>query len=134
MPLDPALRLGERSGDEPESVDPALAAAGDEARSLQHSEVLRHGGQRHRERAGEVADGALRAGEPREDGPPRGVREGSERRVQRRTINHMVNYYPRAGRVSRGVSGPAAAGPGRPPTLDILGPMRGHGSTELSLS
>src|SRR5262249_16731314 len=56
-----------------------VAPARDEARTLEHLEMLRDGRPAHRERFGELADGAIPARETREDGAPSRIGESSER-------------------------------------------------------
>jgi hypothetical protein len=56
--------------------------------------MLGHGGKRHVEPRGELADRGIPGREPRENRAPGGIRERGERRVQRGSmVNHVVYYY-----------------------------------------
>ena len=62
----------------------------DQAGPLEHLEVLGDGGERHVERAGEVADRPLALGEHVEHPPPRLAGERVEHLVERDVLNHVV--------------------------------------------
>src|ERR1700756_3191525 len=55
-----------------------VAAAGDEAGALEHLEVLRDGGEAHRERLGELGNRGYARREARQDGPARRIGERGE--------------------------------------------------------
>ena len=73
---------------------PTHLHGGDELGLLEDSDVLLHPRQRHAERSGELADRRTAAPEALEDHPSGGVREGGERAVDRRILNHRVQYRP----------------------------------------
>lgn len=62
---------------------------------LENIEMLHDGGQRNRERLGDLADGdSILLGEPRQNGPAGRVGQSREGRVQclMPIVNHMVMY------------------------------------------
>ena len=90
---DPRRSFLERTGHETEDVAPPLAAAFEESRALEHSQVSRDGGKRDVHRFGEYARRRGVAREPGEKRAARGIGECGKRGVERRLviINHMVN-------------------------------------------
>src|SRR5262245_17209983 len=77
--LRPLGDLLERARLDPAGPPLGLAALGDEARALQHAQVLGDAGQAHVERLRQLRDRALALGQARQDGPPGGIGEGGER-------------------------------------------------------
>src|SRR5688572_299444 len=82
VPLRPRGDLLQRSRLEPGWPPLPLATPGDEPRSLQHLQVLRDGRQAHLERFRQLRHRGLPRRQPRQDRPPRGIREGREGAVQ----------------------------------------------------
>ncbi len=84
------------SGDETAAAEPTLSRAGEEPGGFKHSQVLRDGGERDIEGAGQLGDRRLSLREPGENCSPRGIRQSGERCIERpfRIVNHMVNYRP----------------------------------------
>lgn len=64
----------------------------DEARVLEHAQMLGNGGQGHAEGPGQLADGTFALRETREDGAACGIGERAKRGIERRLqiLNHMV--------------------------------------------
>jgi hypothetical protein len=77
-------------------VDPAVDLAPEQTGGLEDSQVLGDGRERDVEGRGEFGDRGFAAGQPREDGAARGIREGPEGGVEgsvgggRRIVNHTV--------------------------------------------
>jgi hypothetical protein len=77
-------------------VDAAVDFAVEQAGGFKDAQVLGDRGQRDVEGRGKFGDGSFAAGQPREDGAPRGIGKGPERRIERsvvagdRIVNHMV--------------------------------------------
>jgi hypothetical protein len=83
----------DRAGQEAAAPDAPFLLPDEQPGPLEDRQVLGNGGQRHRERPRQFADRGIRSREPREDRPPRRVRQSRERRVERRRIvNHTVKY------------------------------------------
>src|SRR3954468_20368399 len=80
--LEPLRHVLQRPRLEPARTPLRRAAARDQACPLEHLQVLRHGGQAHREGLGQLRHGRLTAREAREDLPPRRVCQGGERAVE----------------------------------------------------
>jgi len=72
----------ERSRVEVDGPPLGVARAGHQAGVLEHLDVLRHGLLGDREGFGELVDGGVAAGEPRDDSPADGIAEGQERAVE----------------------------------------------------
>src|SRR5919108_2712140 len=68
--VEPPVRFAQRLRIQADVVYPPIDATRYEARVFEHFHVLRHGVERHVVGVGELADGALAAGEPREDVAP----------------------------------------------------------------
>jgi hypothetical protein len=68
-----------------------IALAHDEPGAFEHVDVARHRGQREIEGRGQLADGRVTLGEPREDGAARGVGEGREHGIER-FLGHRILY------------------------------------------
>src|SRR5437588_386865 len=111
VPLGPLGDLLQRARLEPGGPPLALPAPRDQPGSLEHLQVLRDRRHGHLERLGQLGDGGLSGREPREDGPPRGIREGRERSVQLVCRHHhstpwlynrRVNYRAASPRVKPG--------------------------------
>src|SRR5207237_9772148 len=78
VPIEPRLRLAERTRADRALVHAPIDRPHHEARALEDANVLRHGGKRHRKRLREIADARRPAREPREDGASRAIRERVE--------------------------------------------------------
>jgi len=92
-----------RGGLELTAHDPPALGARDEARIVQHIQMLHHGGQRHRKRLRQFADRqAFIVGEPHQKRPPGGVGKRCKRAVQRGILilNHVVKFKQRSFRLS----------------------------------
>src|SRR6266849_652211 len=76
--LDPLGDVLERSRLQPAGPPLRLAAALDQARALEHLEVLGHGGQTDVEGLGQFQDRGFPRGEARKDRAARGIGEGGE--------------------------------------------------------
>ena len=73
------------------AADPALPLAGDQARALEHRQMLRDRRQRHLVGRGQVADRAIAIGQGDEDLPPGRVGQGGEGLIETRgMLNHAV--------------------------------------------
>src|SRR5471030_393303 len=90
--LDPVRDLLERLRREPAGTPLRLAAAGDEARALQHLEVLGDGRLAHVERPGQLSDVGLARREACQDRPPGGIGEGGKGSAQR-VRSHDVSVH-----------------------------------------
>src|SRR6266540_202481 len=108
VPLGPLGDLLEWPRLEPGGPPLPLPASCDEPRPLQHLQVLRDRRQAHLERLRQLGDGSLPRRQPREDRPPRGIREGPEGAVQPfgglqhsplHVYNQKVKYPSRPARV-----------------------------------
>ncbi len=108
----PAADRIEGRGVELTALDAAVFDGGDQAGRLEHTQMLEDRRHRHVERLGELGDRRLAPGQPGQDGAPRRVGQRAEHRVQMSVAihNHLVKYYQRRRRVSRGVQGPGAGG------------------------
>ena len=88
----PGVGRRERSGLQTAKVraseDPSL----DEARGLEHFDVLRSSRERHLERRAELADGQFAGGESAQHGASRRIGQGVKHAIERRChiFNHMV--------------------------------------------
>src|SRR5712691_1181219 len=82
VPLGPLGDLLERPRLEPGGPPLPLPAPRDQPRPLEHLQVLRDRRQAHLERFRQLGDGGLPRRQPREDRPPRGIRERRERPVE----------------------------------------------------
>jgi ABC-type oligopeptide transport system ATPase subunit len=80
--LEPRVGLGERLGFELARPALRVAAARDQARALEHLEVLGDRGLAHRKRLGELVHARFTGREPREDGAARRISERGEGGVQ----------------------------------------------------
>src|SRR5829696_439087 len=80
--LDPVRRVFQRARLQPRRAPLRFAAARNQAGALQYLQVLRHGGSADVERLCQFGDGSFAQGEPCEDGAPRRVGEGRERRAK----------------------------------------------------
>jgi len=88
---DPLERAAHRRGVERRPAHTPFLFHRREPCALEHADVLRDGGERHREARGELADGAIAGGEAREDVAAGGVGEGGEGGVEGAgRVNHMV--------------------------------------------
>jgi hypothetical protein len=88
---DPLEGAAHRHGIERGATHAPFLLHGREPRALEHADVFRDGGERHREARGELADGAVAGGESREDVAAGGVGEGGEGGVEGAgRVNHMV--------------------------------------------
>src|SRR6266545_2953197 len=105
VPLGPVGDLLEWPSLEPGGPPLPLPAPRDEPRPLEHFQVLRDRRQAHLERLRQLGDGGLPRRQPREDRPPRGIRESRERAIQpighhsHGTLllnNRSVKYRPHA--------------------------------------
>jgi hypothetical protein len=74
----PARRLPQRFGREPDVVHAPLDEAPGEPGRLEHAQVLGNRRQGHVERLGQLAHGGVAAGEPLEHRAPRRVAQGRE--------------------------------------------------------
>jgi hypothetical protein len=83
IPFDPPRGAAQRIGREAAPPHAPVAADRGEPRALEHAQVLGHGGQRHRERVREIADGGIAGGEPRQNRAPRRIRQRGKRPVER---------------------------------------------------
>jgi len=89
--LDPRRCLAHWRGDERRPPNAAFTAHARQAGALEHTNVLRDRGKRHREARREVADRALARRKPSDDRPARRVRERCKRTIETAgLINHMV--------------------------------------------
>jgi hypothetical protein len=68
---------------------PTIDPAPDEARSLEHADMLRHGGEGDRERSRDVGDTGLTACQPTDD---RATNVASEGRVDIAQIRSIFNH------------------------------------------
>lgn len=82
------------------AMDAAVDMTNDESRAFEHLEVSRNGGERHRERLGELADGRRAAGEAGEDPSAGGVTEGAKNEVEAR-FDRRAPRAPMLGRRGR---------------------------------
>jgi len=86
---DPVGGLRQRRRLERAASHASLLARPEKAGPLEGFDVLQKRGERHRERVGQVGYGGLASREPGQDGPPGGVGEGGEGRVESlHTLNH----------------------------------------------
>src|SRR6266516_2968804 len=101
IPLDPLRDIPERTSLEPGGPPLPLPAPGDQPGPLEDLQVLGDRRQAHLERRRQLGHRGLPSREPREDRPPRGIRQRRERPVQlvrRRSHstsplnNHSVKY------------------------------------------
>lgn len=69
---------------QPAEVDTPLAAASQQPRAFQNAYMPGDRRQRDAVRRGEFADRRFAAREPVQNGPPRGIGQGAERRIERR--------------------------------------------------
>jgi hypothetical protein len=76
--FEPGVDALERLELDPAGAPLRLAAAHNEARALQHLEMLGDGGKAHVERPGQLGDVGFAQGEPRQYGAPRRVGKGCE--------------------------------------------------------
>lgn len=84
------MGLAQRRREEPAAPLAPLQAALDQARALEHTEMLRDGGQGDVERRREFERGRLAQREPRQDAAPRGVGQRAEHGIEcRRTGGHQ---------------------------------------------
>jgi len=91
--VQPVHRLLHRLGCQPTRHGATGLFARDQARIRQHIEMLHDRWQRHRKRVRQLADrDALPAAEPRQERPPRRIRERRKGAVQSliTILNHMV--------------------------------------------
>jgi hypothetical protein len=94
--LNPGGGVLHRSWSKAAAVDAAVDFAVEQAGGFKDAQVLGDRGQRDVEGRGKFGDGSFAAGQPREDGAPRGIGKGPERRIERsvvagdRIVNHMV--------------------------------------------
>ena len=74
-------------------MHPAVHAAPQQSRGLEHPQVLRNRGQRHAERFGQLAYGRSLARQLLQNRAARGMRERGEHRIEPgvRIVNHVVN-------------------------------------------
>src|SRR4051812_11378034 len=77
--LEPLGRVAQRRAAQPGRAQLGRPPAFDQARPLEHAQVLRHGLERYRERRGELVHGRLAFDEPGEDRAAGRVGEGGER-------------------------------------------------------
>lgn len=78
---EPRVGVAHRRRDEPHPADATLTPPLDEARALR--------GERHRERARDLADGRLAQGEAGDDRAARRVGEGAEDGVERPAVGYL---------------------------------------------
>lgn len=92
--LEPLHGAAHWLGFEPAIDRATLLLAHHQTGIAQDVDVLQHAGQRHREGAGQLADGQLPAlRQALDDVPPRGVGQRQERRIEIGFIlNHLVIY------------------------------------------
>jgi hypothetical protein len=91
--LNPLRRTFHRPGAQPAAVHPSVFPALNEFRAFKHTQVFRHGRERHFVRRGEIANGRFSLREPCEDAAPRGIGKRGKRAIERWfTVNHMVKY------------------------------------------
>src|SRR5580765_7554834 len=64
-----------------------------EVRRLQHTQVVRYGGKRHRELLGDLPGGPVLLSQQLEDPAPRGVSEGTKKGIVHRKIFIQVSKY-----------------------------------------
>src|SRR5579863_1836108 len=76
--LQPVCRMLERMRFEPPWAELRITTATDQPSALEHFQVLRHGGEAHVERPGQLVDRSFAGNEAREDGAARGIRECGE--------------------------------------------------------
>jgi hypothetical protein len=81
--IEPIHRSSQRLALKAATHDAAGLAPLDQPGILEDAEVLHESGQRHRERIGEFADGALPAAQSCEHCAPRRIREGTEDDAER---------------------------------------------------
>ena len=95
--LHPRRRVAHRRGDERRAPDAPLAPHARQSGAFEDPDMLRHGGQRHREPRRQITDGALAGGEAGDDRPAGGVGQRGKGAVERRglIVNHMVYYCRR---------------------------------------
>jgi len=104
VPLDPVARPLQRSSPQPCATYAPISLHGGELCLLQHTDMLRHGGQRHVEARCQLADGTVAGGELRQDRTPRGISQRGEGPVECVLIvNHMVYYCTSMPGLSRAV-------------------------------
>jgi len=105
MLVQPARRGLQRAWHEHHPVRATLDASSQEARGLEHAQVLRDSGQRHVERFRQLSHGGRRPRQPFEDRATRRIREGRKGRVQRGRlfVNHLVKLLGSHVKVKRGV-------------------------------
>lgn len=90
---EPEVQHVEGAGSQAHGPDATVLLGRDQARVLQHPQVLHEGWQRHRERRRELGDDGGGLGQPFHDGPTRRIRERAEDRVELVVIvRHMPNY------------------------------------------
>jgi hypothetical protein len=89
--LHPRSNLLQRFGLEPAGSPLRLATLADQPRVLQHLEMLGDGGEAEGKRLRQLVDGCLALSEPRQDGPPGGIGEGSEGGAQ--VINSHFSLF-----------------------------------------
>src|SRR5260221_2748430 len=82
VPLQPPARFRKRLRLEPAGTALRVAAARNQARALQHLEVLGDRGLTHRERLRQLRHRSLAGREAREDRPARWIGERGERRIE----------------------------------------------------
>src|SRR5207244_13229876 len=76
VPLGPRGDLPERPRLEPGGAPLPLPSPRDQPGPLQHLQMLRHRRQAHLERLRQLGDGSLSRRQPRQHGPPGGIRDG----------------------------------------------------------
>src|ERR1043165_2274110 len=87
--IDPVGGVFQRRRLEVAAAPLRVARAGDEAGALEDLEVLRHGGEAHVERGGELGDGRLAGREAGQDRAPGRVGEGGEG-VAELVVGHLT--------------------------------------------
>jgi hypothetical protein len=89
--LDPLRRFAHRRGDQRRAPYAPLAPHARETGALEHTYVLRHGGERHLKARCQLADRPLAGRKPRDDRAPSRIGESGECIVERLlVVNHMV--------------------------------------------
>ena len=105
--LDPARGVLHRPRLEAATPDATLFGVRQQARPLEHPEMLVHPRERDAERPRELGDGRLAGGQVRQDRAPGWVCEGGEYRVKvgRRMVNHTVKCVEPASRCQVAAAG-----------------------------
>jgi hypothetical protein len=75
-------------------VDAAVDFTPEQAGGFEDAQVLRDGRERDVEGSGKFGDGSFAAGQPRENGAPRGIGKRPERRIERSVVagDGIVNH------------------------------------------